>query len=824
MKKRLIALLLAVIMLFSIAPFSAFAETKLSEIRLTSSTSSVQPGSLPEYSITSSTAAVQSISEYSSYGTYWAVWSQNDTAWRGCNAQNPAVAVNDGITHYAMRVQVNLKSDYAFDEETKIYFNGTDITSLGHTGIDAFSWGGNIYIDLGTAGAEKPKYTVSFDSNGGSGTMPSATVFQGESVRLPKCAFTPPAGMSFVAWQIGGKEYKKYSYYTPGANVTAKAIWTDKYIRQSKAVMTPASINNTICANDLVFTSSEPSKYTVSLWRVFDLTDSSLNTDNLQYPKNKNFVSGHKYAIEFEFAAVGNYYEYDETDNISTFSLNGKNTDISAAIYLTGSVLRRVELTANEQTIKQIAATVDNPVAGNQPSSKPVISTSFVSFGDYDWYENGIALSKWYDSFQAGHTYTLKIRANTTKSFSDSVTATINGKVATIENSQQNTILFSLEFTLPGGSYTLKFNSNGGSGIMNDVTGVSGYYTLPGCTFTPPAGKQFKCWVVGGVEKSPYNTVNITANTIITAIWKDAQHQHSYSLSYNEDYHWLECSCGEKNSFEEHSFDNSSDTSCNVCGYVRKTSEHTHSYTITASNEDYHWLECSCGEKVAFEEHSFNKTKSVAASSTALGYTLHSCSCGFGFKDKYIAPTGKQTLKHSARTANAIKVQWNNVKTATGYQIQISTKDGKKWSTYADVKAGTTSYTFKNLAAANNYKFRVRFFITVNGKRYYSPWCKTLNSPTLPSSTTISKLTPGSKAFSAQWKKAGFTGYQIQYSLKSNFSGAKKVTIKNAKTLKTTVKKLSAKKTYFVRIRTYKTISGVNYFSTWSKTYKVKTK
>ena len=154
MKKRLIALLLAVIMLFSIAPFSGYAETKLSEIRLTSSTSSVQPGSLPAYSITSSTAAVQSISEYSSYGTFWAVWSQNDTAWRGCNAQTPAVAVNDGITHYAMRVQVNLKSDYAFDEETKIYFNGTDITSLGHTEIDVFSWGGNIYIDLGTAGTE----------------------------------------------------------------------------------------------------------------------------------------------------------------------------------------------------------------------------------------------------------------------------------------------------------------------------------------------------------------------------------------------------------------------------------------------------------------------------------------------------------------------------------------------------------------------------------------------------------------------------------------------------------------------------------------------
>ncbi|MBR1763169.1 MAG: hypothetical protein IJ731_07375 [Eubacterium sp.] len=50
------------------------------------------------------------------------------------------------------------------------------------------------------------------------------------------------------------------------------------------------------------------------------------------------------------------------------------------------------------------------------------------------------------------------------------------------------------------------------------------------------------------------------------------------------------------------------------------------------------------------------------------------------------------------------------------------------------------------------------------------------------------------------------------------------MTLKNNKTLKTTVKKLSAGKNYYVRIRTYKSISKVKYYSSWSKTYKVKTK
>ena len=212
--------------------------------------------------------------------------------------------------------------------------------------------------------------------------------------------------------------------------------------------------------------------------------------------------------------------------------------------------------------------------------------------------------------------------------------------------------------------------------------------------------------------------------------------------------------------------------------------------------------------------------------STTLGYTLHTCiGCNTSYKNAYTAPTGKQTLKCKARTSAAQTISWNNVKTATGYQVQISNAAGNKWSTYATLKSGITNYTFKKLVAGNNYKFRVRFYIkAADGKNYFSPWSTALNSPTLPSGTAITKLTASSKAFSAQWKKAGFTGYQLQYSLKSNFSAAKTVTIKNAKTLKTTVKKLNTKKVYYIRIRTYKMISKANYFSTWSKTYKIKTK
>ena len=67
-------------------------------------------------------------------------------------------------------------------------------------------------------------------------------------------------------------------------------------------------------------------------------------------------------------------------------------------------------------------------------------------------------------------------------------------------------------------------------------------------------------------------------------------------------------------------------------------------------------------------------------------------------------------------------------------------------------------------------------------------------------------------------------GYYIQYSLKKNMSGSKSKKITKPATVKTTLKKLKAKKKYYVRIKTYKIILGKNYQSAWSKNIAVKTK
>ncbi|MCR5208487.1 MAG: fibronectin type III domain-containing protein [Eubacterium sp.] len=94
-----------------------------------------------------------------------------------------------------------------------------------------------------------------------------------------------------------------------------------------------------------------------------------------------------------------------------------------------------------------------------------------------------------------------------------------------------------------------------------------------------------------------------------------------------------------------------------------------------------------------------------------------------------------------------------------------------------------------------------------------------------PAATKITKLTAGKKQFTVKWaKKKGIKGYQIQYSLKKSMKGAKIKTVKGAAKTKATIKKLKKGKKYYVRVRTYKVVSGKKVPSKWSAKKSVKVK
>ena len=94
-----------------------------------------------------------------------------------------------------------------------------------------------------------------------------------------------------------------------------------------------------------------------------------------------------------------------------------------------------------------------------------------------------------------------------------------------------------------------------------------------------------------------------------------------------------------------------------------------------------------------------------------------------------------------------------------------------------------------------------------------------------PKGTTLSGLTGGKKKVTVKWKKqaAQVSGYQIEFGTKSDFSNARGITVKGADVTKTTIKGLKARKKYYFRVRTYKSVKGKRYYSSWSKGKSAKT-
>lgn len=124
-----------------------------------------------------------------------------------------------------------------------------------------------------------------------------------------------------------------------------------------------------------------------------------------------------------------------------------------------------------------------------------------------------------------------------------------------------------------------------------------------------------------------------------------------------------------------------------------------------------------------------------------------------------------------------------------------------------------------------------KYTITVKGAGDKYAGSKTLTYVINPKGTGIKKPAAAKKAFTAKWSrqsakmsKARITGYQVQYSLKSNFKSAKAVTIRSYRKTSKKTSKLKGKKTYYVRVRTYMKSGKTTFYSAWSKAKRVKTK
>ncbi|MDO4476206.1 MAG: leucine-rich repeat protein [Lachnospiraceae bacterium] len=241
----------------------------------------------------------------------------------------------------------------------------------------------------------------------------------------------------------------------------------------------------------------------------------------------------------------------------------------------------------------------------------------------------------------------------------------------------------------------------------------------------------------------------------------------------------------------------------------------------TCSSPGYTGFTCSCGHYIKGQQTPALAHKSVSVGAVSATYTAAGQTAGIRCSVCNQTLTGLTVIPRKAQTqlsACTVTLSFTS-KTFTGSALKpaVTVKHGGK-----TVPASNYSLTYANNKNVGTASVR----ITAKGGDIPYAGSVTKTFTITPKGTSITKVSAASKGFTVKWKKqtAQTSGYEIQYSTSRNFSSAKTVTITKNKTTSRKVTKLKRSKKYYVRIRTFKTVSGKKYYSAWSGKKSVKTK
>ena len=188
-----------------------------------------------------------------------------------------------------------------------------------------------------------------------------------------------------------------------------------------------------------------------------------------------------------------------------------------------------------------------------------------------------------------------------------------------------------------------------------------------------------------------------------------------------------------------------------------------------------------------------------------------------------IIPTQVKGLKENFQKEKTITLQWSKKGgDVTGYKIYKSNSKTKNFEYVG--KTTNTNYIIKKLSKGTTYKFRIIAYKTVDKKDYESKVTELLTTTQAPT-TKIIKISTKNKKVTIKWNKvSSSTGYKIYMSKnkKKGYSKVKNITKKSI--VGYTKGGLKKNKTYYFKIRTYRTVNGKKVYSEWSKSKSIKVK
>ena len=403
------------------------------------------------------------------------------------------------------------------------------------------------------------------------------------------------------------------------------------------------------------------------------------------------------------------------------------------------------------------------------------------------------------------------------KAVGDKITITANTTVTAVWEAVEYNV------TVTGGTASV--------GAGTPITKATMGTTVTLTAGAAPSGQMFDKWVVENGDitladaTSATTTFTMLAGEVsVKATYKDAPHTHTFDQKTIKDaalktaadcthdaVYYKSCSCGEISTNDADAF---TATDSALGHDLVKTADAVNPTCVSVGwTAGYKCSRCDYEvrqEEVAKIAHT-TKTTTTRATVSKDGKIVKTCTvCGKTVSTTVIPKISSIKLSATSYVYNG------KVKTPS---VIVKDRTGK-------TLVKNTDYT---VSYASGRKYVGKYAVKVTFKGKYSG-TKTLYFNVKPKSTSIASLSARSKGFYVKWNKQATqtTGYQIQYSTSSKFTKSKTVTISKNSTTSKTISKLTGKKKYYVRVRTYKTVKingkATKIYSSWSKVKYVTTK
>ena len=860
------------------------AANSINEIRLAGDIQygTVQVGTLPSFNPGTTTDSIT----IDKTNSGWMKRTSTTSLWGGF-ASNTPVAYNDGKTNYGYDFCVNTNDGYQLASDLKVIYNGDDVTTTAN--VSRWAWGAYVTVDLGKANGTPVVYTITFNSNDGTPVAPQ-NINAGEKLKEPTPAPTRE-GFTFDGWYEDSTFSKKFDFNTPITDsMTLYAKWTEnKYTLTFDANGGTGSMTAIAdLTGEYILPSNEFTAPSGKQFKGWSLTTDGAIVTKVDMTENRTVYAIWEnipvVTYTVSFAANGGTGTMTAATGISgNYTLPACTFTAPAGKQFKAWSVGGVEKAVGDK----ITVTANTTVTAVW---EPIPVTTYDLTTQVNGGHGTISASK--TGLTAGSTETITFTPDAgykidTVTVNGTATS-VSGNTLNVTMNENKTVVVTYKaieynITVTDGKATI----GAGSEISKAAEGTAVTLTANAV----PSGKVFDKWEVvsGGITLADANSATTTftmpASAVsVKATYKNAPHTHTYNQetvkpealktpadctsnavyfkscscgaisttdtfvamntalghAYGSDWkydstnHWHECSrCHDKK--DEAAHDYGSDNVCDTCGYY-KTVPHTHNLTLVAAKA----ATCTEGGKEAY----YKCEGCGKFYEDVLGTKEITDLASWGNIAK-IAHTTKQTVTKATPTANGKIVNYCSVckkilsttviPKASSIKLKATslTYNGKVRTPKVIVKDRTGKTLVKNtdytVSYAKGRKYVGKYAVKITFKGKYSG-TKTLYFTIKPKATSISSLTAGSKKFTVKWKKQATqtTGYQVQYSASSKFSKAKTVTVGKNTTVSKKISKLSGKKKYYVRVRTYKTVKingkSIRIYSGWSKAKTVTTK